>query len=76
MRKQLITVFGLLLSATTFSAGAQSIWNRTHLDEVKPPLDRPMYAEAYSALLRQAGFTEARAESLTFGVSTIYTARK
>ena len=54
MRKQLITVFGLLLSATTFSAGAQSIWDRTHLDEVKTQLDRPMYAEAYSALLRQA----------------------
>lgn len=32
--------------------------------------------EDMTALMRQAGFTEARAESLTFGVCTIYTARK
>lgn len=32
--------------------------------------------EEMTALMRQAGFTEARAESLTFGVCTIYTARK
>jgi len=52
MKKQLISVMTLLLS---FTAGnAQSIWDRGHLDYVKTQLERPMYSQAYNALLADA----------------------
>ena len=35
-------------------ADAQSIWSREHLDNVKVSLDRPMYGEAYRALMARA----------------------
>lgn len=42
----------LLVSATT--ANAQSVWSRVHLDNVKTQLARPMYYQAYQALISEA----------------------
>ena len=52
MRKKLITVLTVLASATL--CHAQAIWDRSHLEQVRTELDRPMYAKAYEALIRQA----------------------
>lgn len=52
MRKLIISALALVASVAVCSA--QSIWDRGHLDRVKTQLSRPMYAEAYGALIRQA----------------------
>jgi len=52
MRQTIISVLSLLLSI--IAAEAQSIWNRNHLDYVKTQLERPMYAQAYKALIDDA----------------------
>lgn len=44
----------LLLLLSSMTATAQSIWNRAHLDTVKRQLDRPMYSQAYNALIAEA----------------------
>jgi len=51
--KKLITTAALLIlpALTVFS---QSIWNRAHLRQVKAELNRPMYVEAYHALIVEA----------------------
>lgn len=52
MFRQLTTF--LVLGCAMLSAGAQAVWDRKHLDNVKTQLDRPMYAAAYAALLEEA----------------------
>lgn len=42
----------LLMSVSI--SNAQSIWSREHLDRVKTQLERPMYSQAYSALIAEA----------------------
>ena len=44
----------LLVAASAGIAAAQSIWSRSHLDEVKSQLDRPMYNAAYTTLINHA----------------------
>ncbi len=53
MKKSLISVMTLLLSAFG-TVYAQSVWSREHLDFVKTRLERPMYSQAYSALINEA----------------------
>ncbi len=50
---RLLSTF-LIIVFAALSADAQAVWNRSHLDKVRSQLDRPMYATAYSALLREA----------------------
>lgn len=52
MKKYIIPALTLLLSVT--AGYAQSIWDRPHLDQVKTQLDRPMYSQAYKALIGKA----------------------
>lgn len=52
MKKLLLSVLGALLAVSV--GNAQSIWNREHLCEVKSQLNRPMYAQAYGALIGEA----------------------
>lgn len=42
----------LLMSVSI--GNAQSIWSRDHLDQVKTQLERPMYSQAYNALIEEA----------------------
>lgn len=44
----------LFLAAAVLPATAQSIWNRARLDKAKSELHRPMYAQAYAALVAEA----------------------
>lgn len=53
MRKLRITIL-LLLTAVSSSLMAQSIWDRSHLEEVRSHLDQPYYAVAYGHLIEQA----------------------
>lgn len=50
--RPVITTLAALLAAVSLSA--QAVWDRAHLDRVKTQLDRPMYAEAYRALIAGA----------------------
>lgn len=47
-------IISIAISLMTFCAGAQSIWNRAHLESVRTQLDRPMYQQAYRALIEDA----------------------
>lgn len=47
-------IFSIAISLITFCGGAQSIWNREHLESVRTQLDRPMYQQAYKALIQDA----------------------
>lgn len=51
IRTRLITLLLVLHAATM---GAQSIWNREHLEKVRTELDNPFYEKAYKALVRDA----------------------
>lgn len=51
MKKLILSISILLIS---FYADAQSIWNRSHLESVKNQLERPMYQQAYNALIGDA----------------------
>lgn len=44
----------LAFSITAMTVCAQSIWNPTHLEQVKKSLDKPAYSIAYQNLLKQA----------------------
>ena len=44
----LLSAFLLMMSA---SVGAQSVWDRNHLEKVRTQLDRPMYKASFEALL-------------------------
>ena len=50
-RTFVLTTFLLLILAT---AGAQSIWDKTHLAQVKEGLGQAAYAAAYRSLIREA----------------------
>ncbi len=52
MRKRLISAMALFLSVS--AVNAQSVWSREHLDRVKTQIERPMYSQAYNALLTDA----------------------
>lgn len=55
MRNTLFVSLGLLLSCSLVSA--QSVWSKSHLDNVRSEIDRPLYSRSYEAL-------RARADSL------------
>jgi len=49
-----IFVFIVCVIALSLHGSAQSVWDRTHLEDVRTQIDRPMYAAAYDALIHDA----------------------
>lgn len=52
MLKRISVVIAAMLCGA--SVYAQAVWSRAHLDDVKTQLGRPMYAQAYAALVAEA----------------------
>lgn len=52
MKKTFVVIY--LLLATVATAGAQSIWDKAHLAEVREKLGQPVYATAYQHLIKEA----------------------
>lgn len=52
--KRISILTTLIILLACLSSNAQAIWNRQHLNAVKTQLDRPMYAQAYNALISDA----------------------
>ena len=52
MKKTFVVIY--LLLATVATAGAQSIWDKAHLAEVRENLGQPAYATAYQNLIKEA----------------------